>query len=380
MKKLLLLAVVCVFWFSLYLYIPFLTPYLISLGVTATLAGVIFGVHSFVQLVLRFPVGLRSDALGRQKPFIVMGMVFSALASVIMYFFPSPAMLFVGNAISGVSSTMYVAFTVLYAKYYGNDTSNNAMGVIGAVVEVGIFAAFLAGGFLYQSAGMRVLFLISAVVAAAGAVLALFVREEPTARVDVHKKDILAVVKNKELIISSILGTIVKAVVFATVFSFTPKLAQDIGATGAQTGVASALFIAASVLGSLFVTTKLGKRVGNTKTSLTGFLILAGYAAAVPFVHSVGLLMVVQFVGGLGYASLTAIFMANAIKRLAPDEKATGMGFYQAVYSAGAALGPVLLGVFADHISYAAGFLAIAALSVAGLAITAAAGRRGLME
>ena len=108
MKKILLLAVVCVFWFSLYLYVPFLTPYLISLGVTATLAGVIFAAHSFVQLVLRFPVGLKSDMLGRQKPFIVLGMVFSAIASILMYFFPSPAMLFAGNAISGVSSTMYV--------------------------------------------------------------------------------------------------------------------------------------------------------------------------------------------------------------------------------------------------------------------------------
>lgn len=380
MKKILLLAVVCVFWFSLYLYVPFLTPYLISLGVTATLAGVIFAAHSFVQLVLRFPVGLKSDMLGRQKPFIVLGMVFSAIASILMYFFPSPAMLFAGNAISGVSSTMYVAFTVLYAKYYGDDSSNKAMGTIGAVVEVGIFAAFLAGGFLYQNAGIRILFLISALAAAAGAVLSLFVKEKPSAQVKIGRSDILAIAKNKELIVSSVLGVIIKAVVFATAFSFTPKIAQDIGATGAQTGAASALFIAASVLGSLFVTTRLGKRVGNAKTSVVGFFILAAYAAAVPFVHNVWLLMAVQFIGGLGYASLTAIFMANAIRRLKPDQKAAGMGLYQAIYSAGSALGPVLLGVFADSFSYTAGFIFIAALSVVGMAVSAAAGKRHLMD
>lgn len=380
MKKILLLAVVCIFWFSLYLYIPFLTPYLISLGVTATLAGVVFGAHSFVQLILRFPVGLKSDMLGKQKPFIVMGMAFSALASVVMYFFPSPAMLFVGNAISGVSSTMYVAFTVLYARYYGSDSSNNAMGTIGAVVEAGIFAAFLAGGFLYDNSGIRILFLFSALAAAAGAVLSLFVKEKPAARVSIRKDDILALVRNKELIVSSILGIFIKAIVFATAFSFTPKIAQSIGATGAQTGAASALFIAASVIGSIFVTTKSGKKLGNTKTSFAGFLILAAYCAAVPFVHNVWLLMIVQFVGGLGYASLTAIFMANAIRRLSLDQKAAGMGLYQALYSAGSAFGPVLLGVFADRFSYTAGFLFIAVLAVAGIAITAVAGRKKLMD
>ena len=150
MKKLILLITTCFFWFSLYLYLPFLTPFLISLGVSATLAGIIFGIHSITQLVLRFPIGIKSDQLGKQKPFIILGMLFSAIASIVMYFFPSPAMLFVGNAVSGFSSTMYVAFTVLYAKYYDKTQTNKAMGTIGAVVEVGILLSFLIGGALYQ--------------------------------------------------------------------------------------------------------------------------------------------------------------------------------------------------------------------------------------
>ena len=131
MKKLILLVVTCLFWFSLYLYIPFLTPFLISLGLSATLAGVIFGAHSFVQLLARLPVGMKSEAIGKQKPFIMMGMLFTAISSIVMWAFPSPAMLLVGNAISGFASTMYVSFTLLYARYYTKEETGKAMGVLG---------------------------------------------------------------------------------------------------------------------------------------------------------------------------------------------------------------------------------------------------------
>ena len=380
MKKLILLITTCFFWFSLYLYLPFLTPFLISLGVSATLAGIIFGIHSITQLVLRFPIGIKSDQLGKQKPFIILGMLFSATASIVMYFFPSPAMLFVGNAVSGFSSTMYVAFTVLYAKYYDKTQTNKAMGTIGAVVEVGILLSFLIGGALYQNAGIRNLFFISFCVAAAGTLISFFVKEVPDKRVTIKTNDIVKLLKNKQLIVSSILCIIIKAVVFATAFSFTPKIAQDIGANGIEVGVINAMFIAASVLGSLFITTKAGMRLGNTKTSVLGFLILGLYSAAVPFVHNIPVFMLVQFIGGLGYASLTAIFMANAIKHLNEDQKAAGMGLYQALYSAGSAAGPVILGIFADSFSYAAGFIAIAVVALGGMALSLGAGARKLMD
>ena len=380
MKKLILLITTCFFWFSLYLYLPFLTPFLISLGVSATLAGIIFGIHSITQLVLRFPIGIKSDQLGKQKPFIILGMLFSAIASIVMYFFPSPAMLFVGNAVSGFYSTIYVAFTVLYAKYYDKTQTNKAMGTIGAVVEVGILLSFLIGGALYQNAGIKSLFFISFCVAAAGTLISFFVKEVPDKQVTIKTNDLLKLVKNKQLIISSVLCIIIKAVVFATAFSFTPKIAQDIGANGIEVGVINAMFIAASVLGSLFITTKAGVRLGNTKTSVLGFLILGLYSAAVPFVHNIPVFMLVQFIGGLGYASLTAIFMANAIKHLDENQKAAGMGLYQALYSAGSAAGPVILGIFADSFSYAAGFIAIAVIAIGGMALSIGAGARKLMD
>ncbi len=379
LKKITLLLATGIFWFSLYLYIPFLTPFLISLGISATLAGIIFGVHSFTQLALRFPIGIQSGALGKQKPFILMGMLFSAAASMIMYLFPSPAMLFVGNAVSGFSSTMYVAFTVLYGKYYDSSQTGKAMGTIGAFVEAGILFSFLAGGVLYQQAGIRSVFFVSFCAAIAGLVVSFFVKEEPQKKEVVKMEEVLGLLKNKQLLVSSILCILIKAVVFATAYSFTPKVAQDIGANGVQVGVSSAMFIGSSVLGSLFVATKAGAKLGSVKMSVTGFLILGAYSMVIPLIHSIPMLMAAQLIGGLGYASLTAIFMANAVKDLKEDQKSAGMGLYQALYSAGSTLGPILLGIFADSFSYLIGFWVIAGVSLSGAIVTLAAGSRKLI-
>jgi MFS family permease len=381
MKKLILLVASGVYWFSLYLYIPFLTPYLLSLGVSATVAGMIFGLHSFSQMLLRFPVGIYSDSMGKQKPFIVAGMAFTAVAALLMYFFPTPALLGVGNFVSGFSSAMYVGFTVLYGKYYEKTETNKAMGVIGAITDVGIFAAFLVGGALYQADGIKILFLGSAVAGAVGIVLSLFVVEVPQQAVPTPtKQEMLATIKNKELLMSSLLCILVKGIVFATAFSFTPKISQDLGATGIERGIINALFIGTSVVGSFFVASKPGQKLGNTRTTLLGFVILGGYALSVPFVRSIGALMVVQLIGGLGYASLTAIFMANAVRHLPPEQKATGMGLYQALYSVGSTLGPVLLGAFADAFSYTVGFIAIAVVAAVGFVLTLVADRKNLMN
>ena len=225
---------------------------------------------------------------------------------------------------------------------------------------------------MYEQAGIRLLFFVSAAVAAIGLVISAFVKEKPEAKEAVSIQTLLSVVRDRRLVTSSVLGILIKALVFATAFAFTPKMAQDIGANGIEVGIVSAVFIGASVIGSFFVATKAGKRLGGRKTSVIGFACLLLNTVAIPFITSIPALIAVQFVGGLGYASLTAIFMTNAVSNFGEDKKAVAMGFYQAVYSAGSTLGPVLMGIFADAFHYKVAYLLIALIAVAGIIVTLA--------
>lgn len=378
-KRFTLALCAAVFWFSLYLYIPYLTPHLLAMGISASLAGVIVASHAFVQMVTRFPMGIAASKRGTHKRTIVIGMAMSAVSAAIMYWFPSAAMLCVGNALSGYSSAAYIGFTVVYGKYYTPQQSDKAMGLLSAVVESGILTAFVLGGFLDAAGGIRLIFLAACVSGAAGFVLSLFVKDVKLPKTPETISDIRKVVSNRMLILSSVLCILLKMIVFGTAFGFTPKLARDIGAQGVELGFINAIFIASSVLSSVLVTTKMGRRIGDVRLSALGFVFLCIYSVSITFVRSIPLFMVLQFVGGLGYASLTAIFMSNATRSLPDDQKSAGQGLYQALDSLGSTLGPIMIGVFADLFSYTAAFLAAACIAAAGVALSLYTGAKGLM-
>ena len=57
-----LLAIVVLFWFAQYVYVPFQTPYLTSLQVSAAFIGVIVGAYGVTQMTMRLPVGDGNDS------------------------------------------------------------------------------------------------------------------------------------------------------------------------------------------------------------------------------------------------------------------------------------------------------------------------------
>ena len=46
---LLLLVIVVLFWFAQYVFVPFLSPHLTALGMTASVAGMIMGAYGMAQ-------------------------------------------------------------------------------------------------------------------------------------------------------------------------------------------------------------------------------------------------------------------------------------------------------------------------------------------
>ena len=57
-------------------------------------------------------------------------------------------------------------------------------------------------------------------------------------------------------------------------------------------------------------------------------------------------------------------FMALSIWAVAPEQRATAMGFYQAVYSVGMLVGPLMSGFLADSLGLASVFYLCALLSL----------------
>ena len=71
-----LLISVVFFWLAQYVYTPFQTPYLTTLGLSSRFIGIIIGAYGISQMLLRIPVGVMADLGGTHKRQILIGCFF----------------------------------------------------------------------------------------------------------------------------------------------------------------------------------------------------------------------------------------------------------------------------------------------------------------
>ena len=369
-KRILLGTITILFWFTQFVYIPFLTPYLLSLSISATIVGIIIGAYGFTQMVLKLPFGITSDIVKNHKYFILLGSFLAGISSLGMLLFPSSIFLIIANGLSGVASSTWVSFTILYTTYYDKTQSAKAIGLINAFNNIGIVLAYIVGGLLYQNFGINTLFIISFSVGMITFLLALFIKREPqlssvTATPTITLLSIIEVMKNKRVWFFSILSSFAFFILFSTAFSFTTSTAKQLGANGVELGVLSILFSLAGIFSAYFTGTKLGHKLGEKTMLFIGFLLLAVYCGGIAYVHTLVFLFPLQFFcGGLGGGILGAALMTGAVKYSAINQKSTTMGLYQTVYGVGMTIGPMIMGYLVETTSTRIAFLFLTVIAL----------------
>ena len=178
----LFLALVALFWFSLYTYSPIFTVYIKEFS-TTQMAGTIIASYGFVQMCLRIPVGILSDKIKNRKIFITIGLVASGVSALGLALFKAPVPALVFRGLTGLTAATWVPFSILYSSYYDKQQAARAIGVANAFNFGGQMIATLIGGFLPDwTNSYAPSFYLAVAAAAAGVVLSFFV-------VDQEKKD-----------------------------------------------------------------------------------------------------------------------------------------------------------------------------------------------
>jgi MFS family permease len=157
----------------------FLPIYVVSLGMDAAQAGVLFGVQSVTSFVSRPTMGWASDKIGR-RPLIVGGLITCAFAIAAIPHSQTFAGLLLLCALFGFGEAIVNASAAaLVADLSELKTLGSAMGMQGAIMDIGhasgpILAGFLVGGLGFQNAFL----IIGIVVLAAAAGFSLAVTHE----------------------------------------------------------------------------------------------------------------------------------------------------------------------------------------------------------
>jgi MFS family permease len=356
-------AVTMLFWFSMYTCVPILTAYVMDLGASNKMAGLIVGMYGLSQMLLRIPVGIVSDRIHKRKMFIILGMVFSVIAGAGILLTQELTWILVLRILAGAAAATWVDFTILFASYYPKNETTQAMGTISFYNSLGQMLGILTGAWFADYYGWEYAFLFGAVVGLVGMVGAFFIVEKFE---DNHQKitmeGIWQVASDRMLLTVSFLSILFQVLTFATVFGFTPVFALSLGASKWDMGLLTFFSTFPTAVAAWYGGRFLSRRFGERNIIIAGFILSGVFTIVIPFTHTLWLLIITQCIAGFGRGFTSPVLMSLSIKHMEVGRRATAMGFYQAIYGLGMFAGPLFMGLAGDWLTLRDGFVIVGAL------------------
>ncbi|PSA95269.1 MFS transporter [Bacillus atrophaeus] len=368
------LCMVFCFWFAGYIYVPVFGLYLEDKSFSYGAIGIILGGYGVTQILLRFPLGLLADFLfSLRKQLLITGFLFSLISSLLFLYFDSFIMVLTARLFAGITASMWVMATIIYAQYFNHDNASKAMGIMQFFTVMPQFISIVFCGFAAAHLGRHVPFWMALAASVAGLIICCFIKDpssspgtRETISISQSIKETLVLPKLKTL---TTLSLTAHAILFMTVFGFTPIYTNRLGMNDIELlWVMSSFFLphaAATLSLAVFHFTKHNIR----RTLITCFAVTGICLCCIPLSASILSICFTHAVIGLALGFVFPLLLGQAVDISSARLKMSVMGFYQSFYALGIFIGPMLAGKIAqtfglNDVFIAAGILAFAALGI----------------
>lgn len=370
-QNMILLVIVALFWFAQYVYIPYQTTYLTAAGAAGSVVGIVVGAYGVSQLILRLPVGVCADRVGRHRPFIMAGTAASGAASLFRVFLCDERGFMAANLLSGLASAMWISFMVFYTGQFGKEDQQRATSRIVMFNNLGMLLGFIASTLCYSEIGMRNLCLFSVAAGAAAFCLALLLKEEKrnVSESGVTVAQLLQVCRGRRIIVFSLIALIQQGIQLTTAMSFTNQILKDCGASDGLVGISSIIYMVSAVCFSAMASSGFCEKRGPKFWIPAVLAVLAVYCILVPASGSIPVILVLQVLPGMATGILFSYATSEAMKGIPEEKRSTAMGFFQAVYAIGMTAFPMFTGSVVSAGGMEAGYLVLAGIAAAGIII-----------
>jgi MFS family permease len=327
---------------------PILPLYLLTFGVSSTVIGAMIAVFTISTTVMRIPVGMLIDRVGR-KPFLLGGVCLFAVGNFGYLWAPSILLMLPFRVLHGIGwSGCTTAVATLSADIVPQKRRGELMGyagmasslagALGPVIGFALFQRFnYPGVFLGAGALLGLSFLV-------GLPLLERQRAEPAAVVRSSWLDSIVV---KETLATAI------AVAFLSfghggILTFLPIHALEIGMT--NPGIWFAIY-AGSVLASRPIAGPISDRVSRRAVIIPGLLLNLAGICLLALSFAPGWLMVAAAVAGLGTGTAQPALMTVAVDRTSEQRRGQSLAQFQFFYDLGIGIGSLSLGALLDLVN-----------------------------
>lgn len=362
------LAIVFLYWLTLYLYVPTLPTYVQTKTDNLALVGTILAQYGLWQAIVRLPIGIVSDWIGRRKPFILVGMVLAGAGAYVMGSAGSAEGVLIGRAITGLAAGTWVPLVVAFSSLFPPGEAVRASATLTLVGSIGRVLATSATGPLNNLGGYGLPFLLATSVAAMALLVTAAAPEKRVPPKPPSLDRLTRLATRRDVLLPSLLSAVSQYVVWGVSFGFLPILAKQLGAGPVMLSLFTTVNLLCYIGGNLTATTAV-KHFGAARMAYLSFGLMAIGTAAAAAAPSLPALMAAQVCLGIAAGIGYPVLMGMSIVRVAEHERATAMGLHQAVYAIGMFVGPWLSGVIAQIVGIRLMFggTALAALALGWL-------------
>lgn len=340
------MAAVFLYWMGLYLYVPTLPIYVQSHSDDLAVVGLVLSMYGLWQALVRLPLGIAADWVGRRKPFILVGFALVGVGAWVMGVAEGVPGLMVGRAITGLAAATWVPLVVVFSGLFPPDEAVRASAMLTLVGSVARLLATGSTGALNEWGGYELAFYLATGVAVLSLLVVLPAADNPQPPRRPSPSGLLTLVTRRDVLLPSLLSAVGQYVNWAVTFGFLPILARQLGASDVTQSMMTSISVVMVALGNL-ATTAVVRRLGAQRLSYLSFFMLFVGAGLAALTQSLWVVFVIQVLIGLGQGIGYPVLMGMSIRHVAGHERNTAMGLHQAVYAIGMFAGPWLSGMVA---------------------------------
>ena len=366
----------CLYWMSLYLYVPTLPTYTQSKSDSLALVGIVISMYGLWQAIIRLPLGIAADAWGRRKPFIVGGLVLAGLGAWVMGSAGDVEGLVIGRSMTGLAAGTWVPLVVVFSSLFPPREAMRASAILTLVGSIGRVLGTSVTGSLNELGGYSLAFVVACGTAVLAILVVLPAREQRRPSRRPSLPEVRAVISRRDVILPSLLNALAQYANWAVTFTFLPILAKQLGASDIALSMLVSTHVGITILGNL-VATGLINRLGAQTLIALGLILLSGGIGASALATSLLPLFALQFCIGLAMGVVYPVLMGMSIQHVEDSQRTMAMGLHQSVYAVGMFAGPWVSGWLADLVGIrpTLGITAFACLSL-GMLLSRALARK----
>jgi multidrug resistance protein len=322
-------------------------------GASPTVIGLLFASFGATLLAASVPMGAISDRVGRRAP-LAGGLIALSASTVLFAFADRMSLLFAARLVQGAADAVtWVVGFALVADLYTAEERGRVMGLVMAGSTFGFMVGPTLGGWLYETGGAEMPYLVVAVASLVVALGVIWIRL-PT-RMSRHEAiPIAAALRIPSVAVCAVAvivggGTIAMIEPVLSLF-----LASEVGLGPARVGlVFGGGAVVAAALHPLFG--RLADRAGGRQLTLWGLAAVGAVLPVFTRIRSFESAIVIYALSAVAIATLltpSLAYMAEAIS--ASGNRSFGMayGFYNFAWAVGLLIGPALGGFMYERMGF----------------------------